>query len=377
MKKATFLVCLIFLLSAFSLSAQNFYVAFVKGKVYYQEKLLKPRDKVTLKGEFRFTTVDDFVKITGPTGIHTIRPVKKEGGGFEFILAVTEELFPAPRLVSTSVLSTSFCPGDFFRLYCPNEYTAEVFFDGESRSFIYERADLLPDQIYYLFESKKLGYQLRQANLPDDRFQINRADYTLADPSDSVLGQVHIIAVHDKSEMERLIIAANEERLAFPLLDHLAYTELDFEFNVIGNHSTDETTRDEEAMVKADSALAHMERITIANNYQNKEVEAHSLQAEGVWRPATLLNSFRPTAVIPNEELMDDFFFHMIVSENADPFDFMIGMSHDGERYAEYVKEKYGPMNYRAVVDYFEEDYLPKKLEESGVVYLWNRIFGR
>jgi hypothetical protein len=119
------------LLVGADLSAQNFYVAIVKGKVSYDDKPLKPRDKIVLKGNFRFSTPDDYIKISGPKGIHTIRPIKKADGGFEFLRAVKAELFPVAKLLNSFVLSTHESLGDVINIYDENEWSSEYFVSGE------------------------------------------------------------------------------------------------------------------------------------------------------------------------------------------------------------------------------------------------------
>ena len=361
MKKTT-LIALVLLLGSSWLSAQNFYVALVKGEVYYQDQLLKPRDKVTLEGEFRFTSSDDFVKITGPTGIHTIRPVEKPGGGWEFILAVTEELFPAPRLLSTSVLSANYCPGDIMRLYCPNEYTAGVFFDGEERELDWDSRGFRPAEVHYLFQTTETGIQLRPASTTAESYVIRRADFALASPTDEMLNDLmYIVAVNDLPEFERLITQANENGGWETLLPAIAITEERFDYLAVGSYTAQNPTVGEQ---EAASVL----RAQMADYSEQQgwsERTALPIQELGYWRPATHLSELSPSAVIDSEPLMGDAYFVFKHSGYDSFFEFMIGLRHDGETYAPIVREQYGAMDFRAIVDYFDRYYLPKKRWEE------------
>lgn len=78
--------------------AQNYYVALIKGNVTYNGKVLKVRDKIQPNGELRFSSADDYVKVSGPGGIYTLTPEQQSSGGGEFFTALREELFPATRL---------------------------------------------------------------------------------------------------------------------------------------------------------------------------------------------------------------------------------------------------------------------------------------
>ncbi|MEM7574625.1 MAG: hypothetical protein AAF433_17095 [Bacteroidota bacterium] len=362
--KRTSLLVLLFLYGV-GLAAQNFYVALVKGEVYYQEQLLKPRDKVTLEGEFRFTSSEDFVKIAGPTGIHTIRPVEKPGGGWEFILAVTEELFPAPRLLSTSVLSTMYCPGDFLNLYCPNEYSAEVFFDGEARSQSWNYLKVRPAEVHYLFQTEETGIQLRPASTTEESFVVRLSDFALDSLSDSILNnQMLLIAIHDQEVLAELIdqINANDGNLS-DLTPALAINRDRFEYLVLGNYSGTAEQRSEEQKSLANRLLADMQAYSRAQGWE--ELNPESLQDLGFWRPATHLTELAPAAVIERDELLDDAYFYFQSSPFDDFFDFMIGLAYDAEPYSSVLREQYGYMNFRAIVDYFEEYYLPQKRWEE------------
>ena len=93
----TLLITLLLLVGS-TVAGQNYYVAIIKGSVTYNGKVLKIRDKITPQGELRFSTADDYVKVSGPGGIFTLTPEQPTPGGGEFFIALREELFPAVRL---------------------------------------------------------------------------------------------------------------------------------------------------------------------------------------------------------------------------------------------------------------------------------------
>lgn len=91
------LLFLCFLLFSISLNAQNYYVTAINGRVTYNKKPLKKRDKIQVKGKLVFSTQDDWVKVVGPGGIYRLQPQEKSSTGSEFFTALREELFPLVR----------------------------------------------------------------------------------------------------------------------------------------------------------------------------------------------------------------------------------------------------------------------------------------
>lgn len=81
--------------------AQNYYVASLQGEVYYQNKLLKKKDKVILKGDLRFKNAESQVKLSGPGGLHTLSAHKGRAKGNEFLITLSNELFAMPTLRET------------------------------------------------------------------------------------------------------------------------------------------------------------------------------------------------------------------------------------------------------------------------------------
>lgn len=90
------------------LSAQNYYVAIVKGEVYYNNKRIKKRDKINIKHTIRFTSASDYLKLSGPGGLYTLRATsqaaKKQGS--EFWLSIKAEVYP--RVTERPTTSSNF-----------------------------------------------------------------------------------------------------------------------------------------------------------------------------------------------------------------------------------------------------------------------------
>lgn len=97
-----FTVLLLILLTAEGFTQSNYYVALVRGEVFYQDSLLRPRTKLKLDDELRFTAAEDYVRLIGPHGMHRVGPSENEEGGFEFIRALTQELFPPVAAISST-----------------------------------------------------------------------------------------------------------------------------------------------------------------------------------------------------------------------------------------------------------------------------------
>ncbi len=81
--------------------AQNYYVASMRGEVYYQNKLLKKKDKVAPQGNIRFKSADGQVRLSGPGGLYTLSAQMGRPAGNEFLLTLSRELFPSVRPIST------------------------------------------------------------------------------------------------------------------------------------------------------------------------------------------------------------------------------------------------------------------------------------
>ncbi len=103
MRTTLFIISLCFLFNR--TVAQNYYVASLQGEVYYQNKLLKKKDKVTPKGNIRFKNANSQVKLSGPGGLYTLSAYMGRTSGKEFLLTLSNELFPSIRPISTTAAS--------------------------------------------------------------------------------------------------------------------------------------------------------------------------------------------------------------------------------------------------------------------------------
>ena len=100
MRTTLSIISLLFLVNF--ITAQNYYVASIHGNVYYQNKLLKKRDKVIPKGNIRFKSADSYVKLSGPGGLYTLTASLGKASGNEFLLTLSNELFPKIRMMTTA-----------------------------------------------------------------------------------------------------------------------------------------------------------------------------------------------------------------------------------------------------------------------------------
>jgi hypothetical protein len=194
---------LFFLIFIFApnLSGQNYYVAVVKGKVYYQNKLLKKRDKLKMKGVIRFTSQDDYIKVSGPGGLYRIDPTTDPKSSNEFLVAVREELFPKIREHDTSQDSWSANYNDYF------------YQSGGCYTFL-EKSDLRREtpqlkkgeELGFLHETDQ-GLFYKTAVVEKRKLAIRKKDFTLVSDKkqDPVLKQTAIVQVLDKQKWKELI----------------------------------------------------------------------------------------------------------------------------------------------------------------------------
>lgn len=171
MKPALLTVCLFLLYNV--TTAQNYYVASTNGAVYYQNKLLKKKDKVTPKGNIRFKKSDGYVKLSGPGGLYTLSADKARPTGNEFLLTLSNELFPPLRLVSTvrPSLAMHFSPGV---LHLWNfQGGAYRFFDGTALPV--DPAFTSEEQIIGFLHETDSGLVFQRAKIQKDSLLLIRA----------------------------------------------------------------------------------------------------------------------------------------------------------------------------------------------------------
>ncbi len=113
MKHTTIILLLCFFSQ--SVFAQNYYVAVIQGKVYYQNKLLRKRSKIQVGGQLKFSSIDDYLKVSGPGGLYKITPgIDNKVSNNEFLIAVSKDLFPAVLFKSTSSSSFSITSNHYY-----------------------------------------------------------------------------------------------------------------------------------------------------------------------------------------------------------------------------------------------------------------------
>lgn len=193
--------CLLFFLfvSTAFLSAQNYYVAVVKGKIFYEDKQLKKRDKIKMKGLLRFTAKSDFLKVSGPGGLYTLTPGMDEESGNEFFVAVKEEFFPKIRPHATSQQGMVLAMRD-------NYYFNQR---GYSMTFLNRTYLLTPvpelepgEEIGFLHETDK-GIFYKTAQLEGRSLQIYEKEFSM--PGKETLQKTAIVKVKDKPRWMELI----------------------------------------------------------------------------------------------------------------------------------------------------------------------------
>ncbi|KAA3627173.1 MAG: hypothetical protein DWQ02_19905 [Bacteroidetes bacterium] len=195
-----FYLVLFLFCSTYALFGQNYYVALVKGKVYYQDKLLKKKDKIKMKGVLRFTSMDDYVKFSGPGGLYTIGPGMDRETSNEFLVAVKEEFFPKIRSLSTS-------ENDI--VVDPRYYFNQRGFSGtflEKTHFYWKAPDLKPgEELGYLHETDQ-GLFYKTAVTEDSLLIIRKQDFSFPEEANVPnLIKTAIVKVQDKQAWLKLI----------------------------------------------------------------------------------------------------------------------------------------------------------------------------
>ncbi|RMF01104.1 MAG: hypothetical protein D6772_05335, partial [Bacteroidetes bacterium] len=180
--------------------AQVYYVAIVKGEVYYEDKPLKRRDKITLQGNLRFTSSDDYIKVSGPGGLHTVRPAGvRPNRKNEFLVAVRQELFPEVRLRATvghNILSID--SGSYFNFnnaggvfLFPQQYTLDSLRRAQAEDF-------------GLLCASAQGLVWQSLPISDaGQFTIDSTTFQL--PNENHMDSAAIVVVNDKSRWDALL----------------------------------------------------------------------------------------------------------------------------------------------------------------------------
>ena len=187
--------------SVVCIQAQSYYVAVVKGKVYYEDKLLKKKDKIKMKGVLRFTSKDDYVKFSGPGGLYTLDPGIDSESDNEFLVAVKEEFFPKIRTLSTSENDIVIDPNYYFN----QRGFRETFLD---KTHFHARVPDLNtrEELGYLHETDQ-GLFYKTAIIEDSLLTIRKQDFSFIEESEPRprLIRTAIVMVTDKQKWLKLI----------------------------------------------------------------------------------------------------------------------------------------------------------------------------
>ncbi|MCB0707357.1 MAG: hypothetical protein KDC34_18700 [Saprospiraceae bacterium] len=192
----------IFLLICSSGYAQNYYVASFNGNIYYNGKLIQKRDKIPVKGELKFTSENDFVKLSGPGGLYTLTPNSDPDSGSEFLIALRNELFPQLRLHPTTA-------NDMIA------YRNTYFFNYPGCQYSFFERTILDRKIPYLKEGEELGFIhktasgliYKTAETKDSLLVINKSDFTVQQTTGEVLNidSTFIVHVFDKAAFLQIL----------------------------------------------------------------------------------------------------------------------------------------------------------------------------
>lgn len=353
-----YLLTFLCLLTGLLLPAQSYYVALVKGKVYYEDVLLKPKTKIELKGNFRFTTKEDYLKVSGPNGIHTIRPQEKAGGGYEFVQAVTQELFPVAKPRGSYVLSAWINIGDQLSLYDENHYVPEFFVEGERLSLSSTLKPKDYDKLYWVYQTASGAVHREPARIDGDDLIITPASFY------GPTGEA--FAVDGKAF---LFFLKSQDNLP-DVFEKVPISELFWSTNF-------------DMISSGISAKAPPGEYTrIANDLVTPLTKAYFPEIVGL----TQLDE--PGQVLPAEEVFANAAAFMLSAEMTSIELFLgSGRFENVESYADVLRQQYGEMNLNRVMDAFwyylddhrEEDaryqaildgYSPKRL--AGASRKWN-----
>ena len=203
-----------------SLTAQSYYVALVRGQVFYDNIPVKPRMKIELRGKLRFTAKDDYIKVSGPGGIHTIRPAEKAGGGYEFLRAVTQELFPRAQAKGSFALATFVAPGDAVNLYDDNQYKPQYYLAGERRPVEHILKSKDYDRLHWVYRTTTGEARAVPALVIEDELVLDPAVFRNPDGELLAAGPAYLYAVRDlerlreaidRFDLETLYVSTNME----------------------------------------------------------------------------------------------------------------------------------------------------------------------
>ena len=316
------LLTLFLLLLGLPATAQSYYVAIVKGKVFYNDQPVKPRMKIELAGNLRFTTKDDYIKVSGPGGIHTIKPEEKSDGGYEFLRAVTQELFPKAKAKGSFVLSAWVYPGEEVSVYADNQHHPSHFLEGERRGISHVLKPRDYDWLYWVYMDT--NYQPRLVPAVAEKGNLILTPTAFRDKDGNLLtaGAAYLFALRDTTLFRKALRDHSSETLFWN-------TNLDFQ-RVASKGQPDE-------------------------NYQAPEAYRNKLAAAFFPVVSGLAVLEKPGNVLYSEDLFSDMFFlmHSTGETNIDNFLEAGYYADNVEGYGLILEECYGEMNFVRVGEAF------------------------
>lgn len=232
---------IILLLCFFSQSAltQNYYVAVIKGTVYYQNKQLQKRHKIKIGGQLKFSSIDDYIKVSGPGGLYTIRPkADNKVSGNEFLIAVSKDLFPSIRYRATSANNISVTNNHYYD-FQGNHYS---FFNKTALAIEQEWIEN-NNQLVWLHQTTE-GLVSQTATIKKGTLLIKKSDFTLSSANKTPLGidSTAIVCVKDMEEWLELI--EGKQRIAdiLPDVEIYRHSYSSSQDSVPANKPANETT---------------------------------------------------------------------------------------------------------------------------------------
>lgn len=338
------LVTILFILGL-SLSAQSYYVALVKGEVYYEDVLLQRRTKIELKGNLRFTTKDDYVKVSGPEGIHTIRPVEKESGGYEFLRAVTQELFPAAKPRGSFVLSAWRMMGDAIRIHAENEYQPNAFVAGERIPLDLVLKKWQYKNLYWVGETSNGRIVREPAKVVDGYLELTAGIFKKVRGADTVsVNNAYLFYLSDV-----LYFRGLTDR--FPLHDIFWATNPEVQPNEGENIPEGDNPQD-----------------YLYNKLTSDE-------GKTIYRPypdIMGLSWVNPEVILDRETVMGDMLHFFLASGKTSVHEFVLGgMTLHGEDYSSILREQYGEMNFHRVERTFRDYLYEHRKDSREIKELW------
>ncbi len=308
---------IILMLASSPLVAQNYYVSFIKGKVSYNGKPVKLRSKITRKGELRFGTMDDYLKVSGPGGIYTLRPEKPAAGGTEFFTALRDELFPTFRMRTTVSGGMVFDATDPFWF---DGGDGGIRWEGEGQNLTGELAEKA-GQLFFLLKLSDSTLVSLPATIKKDKLVFRAETF-----QDYKIYRAGIVFVNDPAEWATKVATAK----SFDEVGMISHTELIPPGTVI-----------DEGMIEPPFNLVDYENFLLGN-YQQKSANI-------------LLGDLYPYLIINRKALYKDL-RRQIKWIKPDSTKELV----DNNAFEDYIQQKYNLND----LPYSAYQYLRKRLNE-------------